>query len=84
MSVMIAPTLIVSLAAIPHSLKVGIGAVAICVEDMSTVFVYLNAFYILCIDVSANMIALIYNQNFFACVMCHSGKHCPEKPRADY
>lgn len=49
-------------------------------EDMCTIFMYMDALYIFTVDIASAMIALVNYQAMFIYSFCLVGKTAPNKP----
>ena len=53
-------------------------------KNMCTIPVYMDSFYILCVNIPGNMISFINNKHLFSCFSGFTGKYGTEKSRSNY
>lgn len=52
-------------------------------EDMSTVFMYIDAFYLLTVDIASELWSLVDDETALSCLLGSIGERCPEEAGAD-
>ena len=53
-------------------------------KNMCTIPMYMDSFYILCVNIPGNMISFINNKHLFSCFSGFTGKYGTEKSRSNY